>query len=382
MTIQLTYSKKTENLNALLNQSLMEREDIIEALFVALLAKKNVYLIGPGGEGKSLVALLFSQVMKAKYFEYQFHAFSKLDDWEGIVNLDDFNKGKLTRKSDNFAPHAQIILADELPRGQALLSCIYKLLNEGIYYVDGEIRKAALEILIAGSNSMLPSEHDALFDRFPFFMECNKVSNEALESIYLNDQPEIKISESDKMDMDMVRTARDEMKNVVIPPDLAKTMQIINAELEMENIHISTRLNRWCRTIIQANAYIHNRQEAMDEDVWILRNVLARTNKHRPKVIEILRKFVNQELNNILSLFDQITSFHTEWVDAKCPLRMSTVSGERLARDIIKEMVDEYKKITPKSINRSEYDRLLKKGNALLVSVSSSNVASMQSGRK
>lgn len=380
LPIQKEFVSKVAIHRAIMMKSLIERDDIITILHVAMLANKNIYLIGPGGEGKSLIASLFAKLFDMSYFEYQLHSFSKIDDWEGPTDVKEFQNGVLKRKTANFSPNAEIILADELPRGQALLSCMYKLLNEGTYYVDGKIEKAKRKLLIAGSNHMLPAEHDALFDRFPFFMECNMISNDAIYDLYMSDEPVIVINDEDKLNGKTLELAQSEMKSIPNSDYIAKTMQSINAQLKLEKIHISTRLNRWCNLLMKANAYCEGRDEMIDDDVWMLRNVLARTNKDRAKVAEILRKHVNQELDVILTTYDKCVEFYSNWESSGCPIT-SPENNSKDSHTCIKEMFKEIENIKPKAINQAEHKRVTKSANELVIQIAKSQINKQKIGK-
>ncbi len=87
MKIQKSFCRIVSAHRVILNGCLYERNDIVHALHIALLSGKNIYLIGPGGEGKSLIAFLFSLLCRMRFFNQQFHSFTKIDDWEGPVDM-------------------------------------------------------------------------------------------------------------------------------------------------------------------------------------------------------------------------------------------------------------------------------------------------------
>jgi len=378
MSIQQKFSDNVKQHRGILKHLLIEREEIIDALHIALLSRKNVYLIGPGGEGKTKIAKDFSKLCSMKFFDQQFHSFTKVDDWEGIVDLNEFKQGRLIRKVANFAPGADILLADEIGRGGAVLSCMYRLLNEGTYMEDGVMKQAPVELVFAGSNSMLPTEHDALFDRFPFFFECKKVSNENLLEILMDDDKEVILPENEKITKVMVHEARLEMLKVKLSKDIAMMIVDINAKLEEEGIHISTRLNRWSRTILQSSAYCEGRQEVIDEDVWVLRNVYARTLKQKPIVAKILRSICNQELDLMLLTFDQLDAYFNKWEQNACPRMLDGGDCAESAKELLKAI----ESVKPKDINKAEHSRLVLQGKAKVAAISASALAKRRQGVK
>jgi MoxR-like ATPase len=336
-----------------INKVAFEREDVVHALFIAILARMNLFMLGPAGCAKSMISRLFAASIKAASFlDIQCDPFLKKDELIGMVDPFKFKTGLYERIKQNLATAVDIMNLDEIGRTESILPSLYRLLNEHFYTEMGINHPCPLQIAIATSNSMLPASHAALFDRFVFFFFTEAMTDEN-DHLLLEDENPLVLSDDEKLTIQEILLERNKISSVVIPDAIRTTWKNINASLRPEGIIVSDRAKRWSGRVMKASALCEGRMEVTDDDLWVLRNVYSRNDKQISIVKKIMRQHVNKELDAICCMYDDYKNVYNEWKNAgKINSRLFEGQG--------KEILESMKKISPKSINKSEYDRYMK----------------------
>lgn len=108
---------KLQNFRSALNNSALEREEIVDGLLATLLSKQNAFLLGEPGTGKSdLVRTLCAGIEKANYFGYLLTPTTDPSEVFGPVAVTKLLKDEYTRDIDGYLPSAHIAFLDELFR--------------------------------------------------------------------------------------------------------------------------------------------------------------------------------------------------------------------------------------------------------------------------
>ena len=94
--------------------------------------------------------------------------FTEPSELFGPIDLNALKEGRFIRKSQGSLAHAQVAFLDEIFRANsAILNALLALLNDQVYFEEGQSKPANLEVLFAASN-YLPNDPSllALSDRF------------------------------------------------------------------------------------------------------------------------------------------------------------------------------------------------------------------------
>ena len=190
-----------ERINKLLkrmSESVYEKEHIISLALLSAIAGESIFLLGPPGTAKSMVArrlkLIFSH---KKCFEYLMSRFSTPDEIFGPVSISKLKSEDVYERSvEGYLPTATVVFLDEIWKaGPAIQNALLTAINERIYQNGTNTIHLPMKTLIAASNE-LPKEDEgleALWDRFLVRVVSNCISNEKTFYKMLRQQEQQKV---------------------------------------------------------------------------------------------------------------------------------------------------------------------------------------------
>jgi len=153
-----------------LNQGIHERNEVIAVSFLAAFSDQNIFLFGPPGTAKSLIARRLSHAFETThYFEYLMQRFSTPEEVFGPVSITELKKDNYKRKTKGFLPQSDFAFLDEIWKSSpAILNTLLTIINEKLFRNGTETESVPLKALIAASNETPPQGQglEALYDRF------------------------------------------------------------------------------------------------------------------------------------------------------------------------------------------------------------------------
>ena len=174
------------------------KDEIIDLLFISLVAREPLLLVGPPGTAKSdlIVALCqglglrsydeqnAEEVQSRDYFEYLLTQYTEPNEIFGPVDIKGLQEiGEFRRKGVGMLQNVYLAFLDEVFKANsAILNALLTIMNERRYYEAGRYTPIKL-ITLFGATSRVPasSDLDALYDRFTLRVESLNVRP--------NDQP-------------------------------------------------------------------------------------------------------------------------------------------------------------------------------------------------
>ncbi len=224
-----------------------EKEQIVAMGLLCAIAGENIFLLGPPGTAKSMVANRLKWIFKeAKSFDYLMSRFSTPDEIFGPISISRLkNEDKYERLVDGYLPSADVIFLDEIWKaGPSIQNTLLTAINEHIFRNGIQTLKLPMKVLIAASNELPPQGEglEALWDRFLVRMVSNAIENESTFFKMLKDQDsEIQPPEESLLLTDEICTFwQEESRKIEISPkvyDAIKTLRKMLDDAEKENNH-------------------------------------------------------------------------------------------------------------------------------------------------
>ena len=160
---------KILKIEAELNQTYLERREVVRGLLVGLLARQHVLLLGPPGTAKSALAEDICSRIGGKYFRWLLARTSTPEELFGPVSLKALENDSYRRVTSGKLPEADIAFLDEIWKcNSAVLNTLLTVANERLFFNDGAPVQVPLQMLVGASNE-LPEDREelgALWDRF------------------------------------------------------------------------------------------------------------------------------------------------------------------------------------------------------------------------
>lgn len=288
---------------AALDTRIVGHEAEKEALLLALVAREHVYIEGPPGVAKTMLAEVAAKATGLSFFFYQMHRDTKLHELVGdavIVREPHAEGGEVVRSFTRPGGilTAELCVLDDISRapGEAL-NVLLRLLNERQYSgpsSNGETWDLPLRTAIATSNPSDPGSRyytepldPANLDRFVLQLRTEG----AISAGRWDDAARI---------IDLFSEAPPVIEEGLLAPDGAASVDLEAAAQAFERTRVPQRVRRKLLVVLQelvtrhavtqrnslltdrtflvktlrvmrARAVLHGREECIPEDLWVLR---------------------------------------------------------------------------------------------------------------
>jgi MoxR-like ATPase len=183
--------EQTDKLNTVLTyikHSFVGKNEVVDLLGISLIAKENVFLLGPPGTAKSAIVRLLSECIEnGKNFEYLLTRFTEPNEIFGPFDIRKLKEGELVTNTEGMMPEASLVFLDEIfNANSAILNSLLTALNEKVFRRGKETKKLPA-LMFVGASNMLPEDEalNALLDRFLIRVNCDYVDPDLLSEVLL-----------------------------------------------------------------------------------------------------------------------------------------------------------------------------------------------------
>ena len=302
-----------KSLLKILSQGVYEKEHIIAMALLSAIASESIFLLGPPGTAKSLVARRLKLAFKdGKAFEYLMSRFSTPDEIFGPVSISMLkNEDKYERVVDGFLPTATIVFLDEIWKASpSIQNALLTAINERIFQNGRNTLLLPMKALIAASNE-LPAEDEgleALWDRFLVRMVSNCIQSETSFYKMIRQKPvgEIIVPSDLQITDELYETWQNEIYTIAIPDNVCSAVSFIRKRLKEEStkegnkemdFYVSDRRWKKCFRIMQTAAFLNGRNAIDLTDVPILFHCLWNTVDVIPSIIDIVASSLTADID-------------------------------------------------------------------------------------
>ena len=138
-----------------MKSSFIGKEKIIDLLGIALVARENLFLLGPPGTAKSALVQAMAKRIDGRIFDYLLTRFSEPNEIFGPFDIRRLRDGELMTNTEGMLPEAEFVFLDELLNANsAILNSLLLVLNERRFRRGRESRPLPTLMVVAASNHL------------------------------------------------------------------------------------------------------------------------------------------------------------------------------------------------------------------------------------
>ena len=344
-----TVRTRAEALLQDLSAGLYERETAIRLSFLSVVAGESIFLLGPPGVGKSLIARRLKHAFRdGTSFEYLMSKFSTPDEIFGPVSIKKLREeDKYERLTENYLPTANIVFLDEIWKaGPAIQNALLTILNEKVYRNGGEDLPVAIRGIITASNELPPASANLapIWDRFLLRLTIGNIRRYGNFLDMITDTSDVyadPVAPKHKLRAAELDEWSDRIDAIELPAEVLNTIQVVKVKLEEYHAQQGGEATgafvpdrRWKKIIrlLRTAAFLNGRQQVDLMDCFLMVHCLWT----RPEEVEPIQEIITEAIRrhgytlavNLRMIRQEVTEFSTE-VDEEINVR-HRVSEEQL----------------------------------------------------
>jgi len=311
-------SKKFQQLERELSQYFVERDDVIRGLIVAAIARGNMLILGPPGTAKTALAETLSEHLGGKFFARLLTRVSAPEELFGALSLKALENDIYKRVTTGKLPEADVAVIDEIFKcNSAVLNTLLPILNERVYYDEGnQAKPIPLQVLVGLSNELPEGGTDgelaALWDRF----DLRYVTGYIKEERNIADMLKLSsYSSQTKISLKELTAAQTEAGEVSISDTTINALVRLWKELKHQGFVISDRRFRSSLRFLKAHAWLEGRAEVNDDDIPILASLFWSEPEQIKQIRKMVLGFANPLAAKADEIFDTVVELETKIKD-------------------------------------------------------------------
>jgi len=276
------------------NSRVINRTDVVEQIFCALLTAEHALIQSRTGVGKSLLTeQVFMMFRNARYFKVQASKEQQPDTYFGGLNVEELKQGRIIHNTEGSLVESEFGFIDEIfDANDFTLRALLSLLNERELILGVQRRRAAIHTVIAATNYLRVSEiTEALLDRFTYqsvvFPDKDPYVQYRIAEQYLQHggapiSPPKYIDYQTLREVTRICTGSSEIMEISVPPEVAYYANLViryyeelrNRQLSQhpehqyqQDFYISPRRQMKAFDLLRAIAFMHGRGSVAMPDV-------------------------------------------------------------------------------------------------------------------
>lgn len=292
-------------LTAGLSHGIHERNQALSLGLLALLAGESLFLLGPPGTAKSLVARRLKAALSgARAFEYLMGRFSTPEEIFGPLSIAGLrDRDVFERRTSGYLPEADIAFLDEVWRASPpIQNTLLTILNEKRFRNGDHEVRVPLKLLVAASNRAPAGEEnaEAFWDRFVVRLEVGPLTSDEGFRGLVTDTADLykpRVAAGDALKPEEWEALQLGIDLVEMPEGVVHALASLRRALNENPQPITVSDRRWKKAarLLRACAVAHGRAYVDGQDLGILEHMLWDRPDERPRIATLLVRTLEEE---------------------------------------------------------------------------------------